>query len=378
MGSNDTTISFLKKKIQIWGHAVLDAQYLHMRCCAHVLNLILCDGLKDGDLAIQVIRNVVMYVRSSLSRLGKFKECVKIEKLNVPGTICLDVSTKWKSTYLMLESALKYRKAFNRLEEDGYYARFFNVGPSSLLNEVDAKKSMMSLKSGHLVILIGMLNKHYVTNWFSRSLYVTSSAYFHDMCSLHSHINEYIKSDDWRVSSMAMNMKEKLGNAEKMNPLLYVDVLEPLYKLEYVNWSLEEMYPIYDIVDLKKKLKATLTRLYDFYLEKHPMYAKNSSSNNNHNKRKSQVMSYLTYWIGGRQMKQNIRFSEKLQGMSWLFQFLHLLRNPHLARRVEIWIHLGVFFLLKQCERFYAHKIGFGILQANLIFAPTISIERPF
>nr|KAJ0187845.1 hypothetical protein LSAT_V11C900506490 [Lactuca sativa] len=84
--SNDTTISFLKKKIQNWGHAVLDAQYLHMHCCAHVLNLIVCDGLKDYDPAIQVIRNVV------------------------------------------------------RLEEDGHYARFFNVGPNILLNEVDAKK----------------------------------------------------------------------------------------------------------------------------------------------------------------------------------------------------------------------------------------------
>nr|KAJ0185451.1 hypothetical protein LSAT_V11C900487690 [Lactuca sativa] len=77
----------------------------------------------------------------------------------------------------------------------------------------------------------------------------TSSAYFHDMCSLHSHIDECIERDDWR--------------------------------------NLEEMYRIgYIACDLKNKLKATLTRLYDFYLEKDPMHAKNSSSNKNHNKRK--------------------------------------------------------------------------------------------
>ena len=47
------------------------------------------------------------------------------------------------------------------------------------------------------------------------------------------------------------------------------------------------MYPIGDIAcDLKKKLKASLTRLYDFYLEKDPMHARSSSSNKNHNKRK--------------------------------------------------------------------------------------------
>nr|KAJ0188938.1 hypothetical protein LSAT_V11C900506480 [Lactuca sativa] len=67
-------------------------------------------------------------------------------------------------------------------------------------------------------------------------------------------------------------------------------VLDPRYKLKYVNWSLEEMYPIGDIAcDLKKKLKATLTRLYDFYLEKDPMHARSSSSNKNHNKRKVNV-----------------------------------------------------------------------------------------
>ncbi|XP_076915830.1 zinc finger BED domain-containing protein RICESLEEPER 2-like [Bidens hawaiensis] len=225
--SNDTAISFLKNKIQNWGHAILDAQYLHMRCCAHVLNLIVCAGLKDYDPAIQVIRNVVSYVRSSPSRLAKFKECAKIEKLNVMGTVCLDVSTRWNSTYLMLESALKYRKAFNR------------------------------------------------------SLYVTSSAYFHDICSMHAHIDECIGSKDVRLSCMALDIKVKYdkywGDGEKMNPLLYVAVvLDPLYKLKYVNWSSEEMYPIGNIANnMKKKLKSTLIELYDFYCAKDPCMPKN-------------------------------------------------------------------------------------------------------
>nr|KAJ0210230.1 hypothetical protein LSAT_V11C400164590 [Lactuca sativa] len=64
-------------------------------------------------------------------------------------------------------------------------------------------------------------------------------------------------------------------------------VLDPQYMLKYVNWSLEETYYIDDIAsDLKKKLKATLTRLYKFYLEKDLMHAKSFSSNKNRNKRK--------------------------------------------------------------------------------------------
>ncbi|XP_076908608.1 zinc finger BED domain-containing protein RICESLEEPER 2-like [Bidens hawaiensis] len=155
--SNDTAI-FLKKKIKNWGNAILDVQYLHMRCCAHVLNLVVCDGLKDYDPSIQVVRNAMRYVRLSPSRLAKFKECVKIKKLDISGSVCLDVSTRWNSTYLILETALKFRKAFNRLEEDGQYARYFNVGSSTLFGEEDAKKKgMIGLKLAHQVIVIGIL-----------------------------------------------------------------------------------------------------------------------------------------------------------------------------------------------------------------------------
>ena len=43
--SNDTTIAYLKKCFK---HVfVLDGDFVHVRCCAHILNLIVCDGLKD-------------------------------------------------------------------------------------------------------------------------------------------------------------------------------------------------------------------------------------------------------------------------------------------------------------------------------------------
>ncbi|KAK2388991.1 zinc finger BED domain-containing protein DAYSLEEPER [Trifolium repens] len=42
---------------------------MHVRCCAHILNLVVQDGLKDYHSSIRKIRNAVNYVRKSPGRL---------------------------------------------------------------------------------------------------------------------------------------------------------------------------------------------------------------------------------------------------------------------------------------------------------------------
>ncbi|KAK0590954.1 hypothetical protein LWI29_033608 [Acer saccharum] len=88
---------------------------------------IVSDGLKDLHKSVVTIRNAVKYVKSSPSRLDRFKRAVEHEKLGNHGFVVLDVPTRWNSTYLMLESAMKLRKAFERMEEeDGHYVLYFN------------------------------------------------------------------------------------------------------------------------------------------------------------------------------------------------------------------------------------------------------------
>ncbi|KAG7529933.1 Ribonuclease H-like superfamily [Arabidopsis suecica] len=99
--------------------------YLHMRCCAHILNLIVNNGLAKAKHSIMAIRNAIKYVRSSGDRLKSFKS--RVESGNATrGSLCLDVVTRWNSTYLMLTAAIKCRGAFEKmLAEDKLYNEYF-------------------------------------------------------------------------------------------------------------------------------------------------------------------------------------------------------------------------------------------------------------
>ena len=67
----------------------------------------------------------MQYVRSSTTRAKKFKECVDEERIESEALLALDVCTRWNSTYLMLDTALKFRKAFDRMIGDGNYDIYF-------------------------------------------------------------------------------------------------------------------------------------------------------------------------------------------------------------------------------------------------------------
>ena len=85
--------------------------YFHVRCCAHILNLIVQDGMKELDDAIIKARDSVKYYKGSQSRKQKFLSSVAHVELQSSRGLQQDVPTRWNSTYyLMLESVLYYKK----------------------------------------------------------------------------------------------------------------------------------------------------------------------------------------------------------------------------------------------------------------------------
>ena len=68
------------------------------------------------DDAWDQIRNSIKYVRGLESRMVKFKQCLeRFNDIDASCELCLDVPTRWNSTYLMIKSALKYQRVFGSL-----------------------------------------------------------------------------------------------------------------------------------------------------------------------------------------------------------------------------------------------------------------------
>ncbi|XP_057981182.1 zinc finger BED domain-containing protein RICESLEEPER 3-like [Malania oleifera] len=193
--SNGTTISYLKRRVNNWKGSVLNGEFMHMRCVTHIINLIVQDGLKLVGDSVLRIRQAVKYIRQSPGRTAKFKECEDEEKVKCKKHLCLDVPTRWNSTYMMLDTAQKFQKVFDRYDEKD---RDFTLD----LSKDGGKGKPME--------------------------------------------------DDWDN-----------GNPEKLNMMMFV--LEPRYKLEYVDWGLSELFPPPTSSILSKKVKDVIFSMYDEY-----------------------------------------------------------------------------------------------------------------
>lgn len=110
---NDGAIRYLAAMLK-GPYSFLDGKYMHLRCCAHIINLVVRDGLDEQFPSISRIRNAIKYVWSSPARTTTFKDCVDKVKIDCQRKPCLDVDTRWNSMFLMLEMAEKYADAFDK------------------------------------------------------------------------------------------------------------------------------------------------------------------------------------------------------------------------------------------------------------------------
>ncbi|KAG8651936.1 hypothetical protein MANES_06G036850v8 [Manihot esculenta] len=201
--SNDVAISYLKKKINTWGFSILNCKYLHMRCIAHIINLVVVDGMKDGLTPIKKVRDAVRYIKQSPARLQRFKACCEMEGIQSKSSLCLDVSTRWNSTYLMLSSALKFENAFDRYATVDPY---FKID----LQSCEGNGVPDSLEWEYIGKIVEFLGHFYeLTLRIYGSRYVTSNIFFDEISSVDCLLQEWKSSNDLELSCMEEKMKLK-------------------------------------------------------------------------------------------------------------------------------------------------------------------------
>ena len=117
------------------------------------------------------------YVRQSPSRLQTFKACSEHEKLDSKTLLCLDVSTRWNSTYKMLNVAQIYEKAFDR----------YAIADNNFIMAMSKSPGRGRPTKGdwaNVRILLQLLEKfEELTNNVSASHYTTSNTYLHNISS---------------------------------------------------------------------------------------------------------------------------------------------------------------------------------------------------
>ncbi|XP_057985290.1 zinc finger BED domain-containing protein RICESLEEPER 3-like [Hevea brasiliensis] len=273
--SNDIAISYLKKKLANWGVTVSNSDYLHMRCMAHIVNLVVMDGLKDVGESVLKVRNAVRYIRSSPARLKKFKECVEYEKIDGKSSLCLDVPTRWNSTYLMLNIAQKYERAFERYESQEPMFRL-ELGENGVPDFHDWSECRKMAE---------MLSHFYeLTLRISGSRYITSNMFFGEISDLAFILNQWVDSTNVEVKNMGDRMKKKFdkywGDIDKMNKLIYfATVLDPRDKFEYMEFQFCQMHGEEKGEQLFQKVKSSLIDLFNEYKKKYQTDCEQISDN---------------------------------------------------------------------------------------------------
>ncbi|KAI3874622.1 hypothetical protein MKW92_051910 [Papaver armeniacum] len=101
-------IVYLSKRVVGWKATIFGGEHMHLRCAAHILALVVKDGMDLYNESISRIREAVKFIRGSGEKLKKFRECCEQRKIDITKFLSLDCETKWNSTYHMLYAAEKY------------------------------------------------------------------------------------------------------------------------------------------------------------------------------------------------------------------------------------------------------------------------------
>ncbi|XP_024043240.1 zinc finger BED domain-containing protein RICESLEEPER 2-like [Citrus clementina] len=234
--TNDAMVARLKGLLSTES-MILSGNFFHMRCAAHILNLIVKDGLSVIESGITRVRDSVSYWSSSPKRVEKFEVACRQIQIDVK-KLGLDCPTRWNSTFAMLELAVKYKSVFSRLQT---LEPQYKCLPSS--EEWELAKQMLDY--------LRPFSK--LTEMFSGTTYPTANLFFPLVCKMRIALKGWQTSDVPAVKNMADNMIGKfLKYWDEISGVLGMAViLDPRYKMMLINYYYPKIY----VVGLENQLK---------------------------------------------------------------------------------------------------------------------------
>ncbi|XP_010265497.1 PREDICTED: zinc finger BED domain-containing protein RICESLEEPER 2-like [Nelumbo nucifera] len=208
-----------------------------MHCCAHILNLIVQDGLVVIGDAIEKIRDNIVYWKANPKREQKFEETSRQLQIQSNKKLSLDCKSIWNSAYEMLHTTLIYKDVFYRLRQrESQYKCLPTEEEWELAKEI-----------------CGRLKLFYnVIELFSRTKYPTTNLYVLKVCEIRIALSQWLRCLCKVVRKMALKMVEKfnkywcvingiLGVAVVLDPRYKMKLMEYFFPMIYVDGALDEI-----------------------------------------------------------------------------------------------------------------------------------------
>ncbi|XP_075482555.1 zinc finger BED domain-containing protein RICESLEEPER 2-like [Primulina tabacum] len=252
---NDVAIRMLKENLSYKNNLPLGGKLFHVRCCAHILNLLVQDGLSEIQNIISNVRESVKHISASEFRLNIFSEIAKQLQLSSKKLV-MDCCTRWNATYCMLSTALEFKDVFPSYQQrDPTY--------NTLPSEEDWEKVR--------VVCSFLQEFNEVTHIISGSEYPTSNLFLPELYNIKRLLNNTSMGEGSFMKDMVNKMKTKFDKYWGHCNLLIsmAAVLDPRNKMKLIEWCFPEIYYEVDAIENIVTVRETLCLLYREYVDAH-------------------------------------------------------------------------------------------------------------
>nr|KAJ0201720.1 hypothetical protein LSAT_V11C600324670 [Lactuca sativa] len=107
--TNDAAINIIVKELP---GIYENGKHFHIRCMAHIINLVVKMGSKHEVYHVKILQDVVKYIRASPQQNKTFKQAMKDAAVESQRFLCGETPTRWNSTFELLRSAYDVKYAF--------------------------------------------------------------------------------------------------------------------------------------------------------------------------------------------------------------------------------------------------------------------------
>ena len=195
-GSN--IVSGCKKLVDHFNPSNEITKLTHFRCAAHVLNLVVNEGLSSSsNLYIKKLRKLIKKIRGSALLIDDLKHIFQSDDETFLCPI-LDIKTRWNSTFNMIERAIKIKLQLEILK-----IRHENLNSYwPTLSEWEKLDGIKELLSEFAMATTELSGQSYPTIAHVRVIFLSLIAY----------LNTLNNSEDYLLNDMVTLMKLKLEN----------------------------------------------------------------------------------------------------------------------------------------------------------------------